>query len=301
MTMLSAPAVEVFPGRRATRRWQRFITIAGLVLLGTLCSPLARIANYPAYPALELYHGVGEIVETEGLGNVLFGLLALVLLSAPYALGLCAACSAWWRPENATGRERSWADWLMCGYLVLLATSAVLVFVETRGPLRLGDDFPHLLLPAPACVIYLGVAVWRRRLLGVCATFAGALCLLTWLALIVETWVPAWNGSDGGMPGLYVLTAGALALLVGAFGEARAASGQSWHRVLLGLCLAGVRVARPANACQRCGYLLIGLPEPRCPECGLPFDAIAVQAVGTGMPPLDSQASPLAPSSVPRP
>lgn len=26
--------------------------------------------------------------------------------------------------------------------------------------------------------------------------------------------------------------------------------------------------------CQRCGYPLIGLPEPRCPECGEPFDRI---------------------------
>lgn len=23
--------------------------------------------------------------------------------------------------------------------------------------------------------------------------------------------------------------------------------------------------------CVRCGYLLVGLPEPRCPECGTPF------------------------------
>jgi rRNA maturation endonuclease Nob1 len=24
--------------------------------------------------------------------------------------------------------------------------------------------------------------------------------------------------------------------------------------------------------CDQCGYLLIGLPENRCPECGMPFD-----------------------------
>jgi hypothetical protein len=28
---------------------------------------------------------------------------------------------------------------------------------------------------------------------------------------------------------------------------------------------------RPAR-CGNCGYLLYGLPEPRCPECGEPFD-----------------------------
>lgn len=30
------------------------------------------------------------------------------------------------------------------------------------------------------------------------------------------------------------------------------------------------------NQCSKCGYLLIGLPTPRCPECGTPFDPSAV-------------------------
>lgn len=29
---------------------------------------------------------------------------------------------------------------------------------------------------------------------------------------------------------------------------------------------------RDAHRCRKCGYLLYGLPEPRCPECGEPFD-----------------------------
>jgi len=27
------------------------------------------------------------------------------------------------------------------------------------------------------------------------------------------------------------------------------------------------------SRCRKCGYALRGLPEPRCPECGTPFDA----------------------------
>ncbi|MBN2448583.1 MAG: hypothetical protein JXO22_17790 [Phycisphaerae bacterium] len=27
-----------------------------------------------------------------------------------------------------------------------------------------------------------------------------------------------------------------------------------------------------SNRCSECGYLLYGLPEPRCPECGAAFD-----------------------------
>jgi len=26
------------------------------------------------------------------------------------------------------------------------------------------------------------------------------------------------------------------------------------------------------GTCRQCGYILVCLPEPRCPECGLPFD-----------------------------
>jgi hypothetical protein len=33
------------------------------------------------------------------------------------------------------------------------------------------------------------------------------------------------------------------------------------------------RLASDPPRCERCDYLLIGLPEPRCPECGEPFDA----------------------------
>jgi hypothetical protein len=33
------------------------------------------------------------------------------------------------------------------------------------------------------------------------------------------------------------------------------------------------RVRRAQGKCVRCGYLLTGLSEPRCPECGTAFDA----------------------------
>lgn len=32
-----------------------------------------------------------------------------------------------------------------------------------------------------------------------------------------------------------------------------------------------VRKLREANRCINCGYFLIGVPGPRCPECGEPF------------------------------
>ncbi len=36
----------------------------------------------------------------------------------------------------------------------------------------------------------------------------------------------------------------------------------------------------PAWVCKNCGYTLLGLTEPTCPECGQPFDLDAVPKMG---------------------
>jgi hypothetical protein len=35
----------------------------------------------------------------------------------------------------------------------------------------------------------------------------------------------------------------------------------------------------PKGKCQKCGYNLRSLPEPRCPECGTAFDKDAIQSI----------------------
>ena len=45
-----------------------------------------------------------------------------------------------------------------------------------------------------------------------------------------------------------------------------------WIWALVLLRRFGVKLTRALEGhCIRCGYLLMGLPEPRCPECGQPF------------------------------
>lgn len=60
--------------------------------------------------------------------------------------------------------------------------------------------------------------------------------------------------------------------------------GVYWFGVMVGmgiLCRAAAQARRraldavdtqSADRCRKCGYLLYGLPEPRCPECGTPFE-----------------------------
>ena len=43
-----------------------------------------------------------------------------------------------------------------------------------------------------------------------------------------------------------------------------------------------VKTLRDERRCKHCGYLLQGLPEPRCPECGTPFDPAVLRAPEDG-------------------
>ena len=50
-----------------------------------------------------------------------------------------------------------------------------------------------------------------------------------------------------------------------------AASVLGWSQIHFRLVRRSIRRHLP-ELCARCGYCLVGLPEPRCPECGTPFD-----------------------------
>jgi len=39
------------------------------------------------------------------------------------------------------------------------------------------------------------------------------------------------------------------------------------------------KISEFGPTCDRCGYLLIGLTHPRCPECGEPFPNDSIDAV----------------------
>jgi hypothetical protein len=72
--------------------------------------------------------------------------------------------------------------------------------------------------------------------------------------------------------GMYLSMAGSLMIVAGLFGEAQALLALGFWDTLKALLTCRMTIYDPARpTCVRCGYLLIGLPEPRCPECGTPF------------------------------
>jgi hypothetical protein len=79
---------------------------------------------------------------------------------------------------------------------------------------------------------------------------------------------------------LFVALVNALSWSPGQAERPFAVMGAAYLLVLLGLTILAHRRAprMDASRCPNCGYLLIGLPEPRCPECGTGFDPAVVQA-----------------------
>ncbi|MCG3127504.1 MAG: hypothetical protein CHACPFDD_02364 [Phycisphaerae bacterium] len=50
----------------------------------------------------------------------------------------------------------------------------------------------------------------------------------------------------------------------------------------LAILLASARGRRNGHVCRACGYALTGLRDPRCPECGTPFDPPAADHSDAG-------------------
>lgn len=114
-------------------------------------------------------------------------------------------------------------------------------------------------------------AVWLR----ICLMIAG---LIGGTSLLVYLAIP-YLGAHGAPPWL---VGGLTGFLVG--GSAGYGANVVFRRPLRRY-LRNVLVEKGVPICLPCGYDLRGLPEPRCPECGEPFDRALLEA-STDTPPI---------------
>jgi hypothetical protein len=61
------------------------------------------------------------------------------------------------------------------------------------------------------------------------------------------------------------------------------------------------REAFDAPQCKACGYILLGLTEPRCPECGYAFDPKLLRVIGDPRQRLAEERDAEEPSEEPQP
>lgn len=126
-----------------------------------------------------------------------------------------------------------------------------------------------ILLPAAAIALAVRFPRTRTILLGTAALAALAtVAMLAFNGLFVPQlstkWLVVGVLSVMEIASPFYLVAAAVA----------GAVARRWRRV--GEC--------PMGECPECGYALHGLGEPRCPECGTPFDPCRLQATSTDAP-----------------
>jgi hypothetical protein len=172
--------------------------------------------------------------------------------------------AAWMRPSTTATRfaEKSAVRKFLVGAVApLLIASMVTVYVSMRASGRpfseeiLLTAFPYEVM----CVIYLLLYPIAR----IRAQFLRAACGTSIFLMLVVMFLygSASSSSTGGIAFMFLPTC---LLLVGQL---------VFYSALIWLCIRNRRLRqREASICSNCGYRLIGLTEPRCPECAEPCD-----------------------------
>lgn len=263
--------------RRRARPWRFLSAGSGLLLAACFFLPAIRSCNSDIVPASSVAEDIIPSLPSlfSPATQPPLGLLDRVLgcvngLAAflwAYLGGLLLAIAAMTRLR---GQRAPYTGWILAA---ILAGTAVALLVSFAKEPRPKPDFPSewylwlLGLVGPILtVVYLPLAIRSRDRL----TFCPAFILSFWMVWWFGTWfVEAYEDSRYG---LHLSLAAAVVLLVATTAEARAVTRQSWVRTL-GQLLTG-RLARSREfegCCPKCDYLLYGLTEMRCPECGRTF------------------------------
>lgn len=282
--------------RRRARPWRRLTVLGGALLAASFFLPAITVCNADVIPAEELVDAVTSVelrnlhVSCEGLLQSSVGTCAC--LSAYLAGFLLAAAAVAricrWRKLNQVLGKAMLV--VLAGTALILLSAFGCSFVK-EGPPE-WDTWPAVLVvfifPLVA-MIYLLRAIRTQHL-----ALGGALIASLWMLCWFGLWV-AREFSDIRY-GLWLSLAGTGLLLVVTVGEARALTGQTWRRSfwrLLTTQLAGSLETR--GHCPNCDYLLYGLTEKRCPECGRGFtveevglsaEELASAVLGSSAPPI---------------
>ena len=240
--------------------------------------PAAEGCNAPIVPA----HEISSLFEpsvnqnTVWLDRLAESMEILGVFLVAYLFGALMAVGA---IARLLGRRR-WAT--VCAialltylFLVCLGVLAGMLLDQIlHGPWWAWQNWSHLLgylafLIAPFLIlVYLLVSVRLRPYAFLSHMFAGTLAAFVWFGY----WTVPGLYYGGARYGLHLSFLSSVVLLIGAVGEARALTGQTWRRTLWQLLTCRLRLSKDWQVrCPGCDYLLYGLTEMRCPECGRPF------------------------------
>ncbi|MCB9850312.1 MAG: hypothetical protein H6817_06365 [Phycisphaerales bacterium] len=269
------------PGERrhkTIRRSRRVQAFGGFVLACCFFLPAITSCSATLYPCKEMVGmfpgSASEYLDLfTSLSNFVDFFLGCSVYTAAYVFGLLIALSVLSNrsPESRLARyAASTSTLLICA----VALSTLLFdFIGRMSSRNLTTwDVSEIVALSIAALTLVYVPFVSRR----CP--AGVICRRCWIALCCIVWFASWT-LDGALIGVHLALAGSLLILVGAIMEAKTRCRRRFPHTLWAIATGTLADYEPdAEVCERCGYLLIGLTEPRCPECGTPYDMAAISS-----------------------
>lgn len=265
---------------RQHRKWRRargVTGIGGLMLFVSFFLPAVSSCSTPDSPVelfLSMAENPGEIITPEGIHM-------LLVCSAAYLLGLVIAISclvAVFKPFSHGDPTGHYWSALVCS-MIAVAVAWLPVWLlnsATRGP---WGRNPNVALSWDEYLEIWRHWEWYWFLLGIlqlvfsirskdgkdlCVVWGGSISLMIWFSV--------WFIDMKSHYGLWLSMAGSALIFGGLTYEAMLLGRRGLVETLGRLLIGRLKYDRRDEIRCECGYLLIGLPEPRCPECGLSFE-----------------------------
>lgn len=237
-------------------RWRRLSGLGGLFLAVSFFLPAVDGCSSPFVPATEVWEFVrdrsGSVTDWPGVFSTaiaayLLGFLMLIL-------GLCRFV-----PRQRAERAIGVANAIVLG--LVIATYLVSMAVE----------YPPWEWIA---VVYVGLGLFSLIYWLRCVRMgpAGLMSLRWYGPILCLIWFSHFLVTGTTYYGLWLSILGSTVMMVGTTGEAKVRSRLPLGRTIRNLLFGRRWLIDVDDAgCRSCGYLLIGLTVPRCPECGVEF------------------------------
>ena len=246
---------------RALQRCRRIQAGAGLALATSIFMPIM-----PDYVPAQALWSTFEGLDTLEFTYLLFSLLTF---GGAHTFGLFVFVGSIRRRSPHDVPSAKPITTVFYGtYLGVLLYQNLWTWEWMWGEPGLFVRFP---IVVAACVVF--VVEWLFRGRGsLCTTWYITLILLVWFGSEVYVCL-LYDYSLVTHYGSWVGLTAALVLCSTVWAEAMIRTRTKPLRTLLSLATCRLRLLDPTQpCCPDCGYLLMGLPSNRCPECGLEFD-----------------------------